>query len=248
MQISRVLLAMSLILSASFSQAKSWTVKSTAQQAQLVELYTSEGCSSCPPADRWLSSLKDQPELFRTVVPVAYHVTYWDYLGWEDTLGLAAHDQRHRQQAAFAGSGVYTPGVFLQGREWRSWRRDPNGPGPSESSNVGELSALEEDGRISVSFTPEPGVEVTRPEAFVTYLRMNETTQVRAGENRGRKLNHDFVAGAVVSKRLRLEEGAWLGTLPEPALEGADAVAIWVKQGNGAFLQAAGGYLNRDSL
>ncbi|MEM1433200.1 MAG: DUF1223 domain-containing protein, partial [Pseudomonadota bacterium] len=147
---------------------------SPAQQAQLVELFTSEGCSSCPPADRWLSSLKGQPELFRSVVPVAYHVTYWDYLGWEDTLGLAAHDQRHRRQAAFAGSGVYTPGVFRQGKEWRSWRRHSRGMMPAGARSVGELTARGADGRITVSFTPEPGVKVLSPEVFVTFLRMDQ--------------------------------------------------------------------------
>lgn len=245
MKLSVALLAVGLIFCASFSQASSWSVKSSAQQAQLVELYTSEGCNSCPPADRWLSGLKDQPELFRDVVPVAYHVTYWDYLGWEDTLGLAAHDQRHRRQAAYAGSGVYTPGVFLKGREWRSWRRDPDGPKPG-SLSVGELTAHEEGGRINVTFTPEPELMVTRPEVFVTYLRMNEITQVRAGENRGRELKHDFVAGAVASKPLRLKADTWQATLAEPRGENADAVAIWVKQSDGTFLQATGGYIAGD--
>ncbi len=243
MQRRRALLAVSLILTAGVSQAATWHVYSDTRQAQLVELFTSEGCSSCPPADGWLSSLKTQPQLFRSVVPVAYHVTYWDYLGWEDTLGLPAHDARHRSQAAFANSAVYTPGVFLQGREWRSWRRHPEGPMPAAADEVGELRAEADNGRIQVTFTPAPGIRVNAPEVFVTYLRMNETTQVRAGENRGRELTHDFVAGAVARERLQLESGVWQVTLPEPPAQDADAVAVWVKQADGTLLQASGGYL-----
>ncbi len=65
----------------------------------LLELYTSEGCSSCPPADRWLSGLRDDPRLWREVVPVAFHVDYWDAIGWPDRFASAAHSERQRTYA-----------------------------------------------------------------------------------------------------------------------------------------------------
>ena len=66
------------------SPAAPVTFASTARQTSLLELYTSEGCSSCPPAEAWLSGLKDNPGLWRDFVPVAFHVDYWNYLGWRD--------------------------------------------------------------------------------------------------------------------------------------------------------------------
>lgn len=84
----------------------------------LVELYTSEGCSSCPPADRWLRNLPARDD----VVALAFHVDYWDYLGWRDRFADSRFTDRQRAMAARAGSGtVYTPEVALDGREWRRW-------------------------------------------------------------------------------------------------------------------------------
>ena len=89
--------------------------------AALVELYTSEGCSSCPPADRWLSQLKPAAEK-GTVVPVAFHVTYWDYIGWRDAFADERHTARQRARAGASGARyVYTPQVVLGGRDFRGW-------------------------------------------------------------------------------------------------------------------------------
>ena len=84
----------------------------------VVELYTSEGCSSCPPADRWLSTLKNRPD----VVALAFHVNYWDQLGWPDRFASAAFTERQRQLMAPSGSRyVYTPQVIANGQDWRGW-------------------------------------------------------------------------------------------------------------------------------
>src|SRR6266704_4673726 len=66
------------------AQNTSLTFQSSGEQVALLELYTSEGCSSCPPAETWLSRLKESPGLWKDFVPVAFHVDYWDYLGWRD--------------------------------------------------------------------------------------------------------------------------------------------------------------------
>src|SRR2546430_7591383 len=87
----------------------------------LVELYTSEGCSSCPPADRWLSCLgkTHRPEV---VVPLALHVDYWDYIGWKDPYAKREFSQRQRRLSQLQRLAlVYTPQVLLEGMDFRSW-------------------------------------------------------------------------------------------------------------------------------
>jgi hypothetical protein len=89
-------------------------------KAALVELYSSEGCSSCPPAEAWLNHLKAAPGLWSEVFPVAFHVDYWDNLGWPDRLASASYTQRQRDYAARLGQdSVYTPEFIVNGHEWR---------------------------------------------------------------------------------------------------------------------------------
>ena len=90
----------------------------------LIELYTSEGCDSCPPADRWLSSLSSR-NLGDRAVALALHVDYWDRLGWKDRFGSAGFSQRQRDESARSGGDfVYTPQVLLQGRDFPQWHTE----------------------------------------------------------------------------------------------------------------------------
>src|SRR5437870_929713 len=90
--------------------------------AALVELYTSEGCSSCPPADRWLSALGQRFGRDR-VVALSLHVDYWDYLGWKDPYAQRQFALRQRKLSQLQRVAlVYTPQVVLQGRDFPSWR------------------------------------------------------------------------------------------------------------------------------
>ncbi|MBW8760754.1 MAG: DUF1223 domain-containing protein, partial [Burkholderiales bacterium] len=92
------------------------TAQSGAAVPRLVELYTSEGCSSCPPADRWLSSLKGQPG----VIAAAFHVDYWNGLGWPDRFSRPAYTERQKQGVGVNGSRyAYTPQIVVNGRDWR---------------------------------------------------------------------------------------------------------------------------------
>ena len=106
------------------SEPPKWcSAVSAAHQTALVELYTSQGCSSCPPADRWLSQLEQRYPRTQ-VVPIALHVSYWDYIGWKDPYARAEFNQRQRDLAAVNGSrSIYTPGVFLQARELPDWSK-----------------------------------------------------------------------------------------------------------------------------
>jgi len=108
-------------LSVAVPVAAECTARSGPQTAALVELYTSEGCSSCPPADRWLSSL-DERYKPGTLVPLALHVDYWDYIGWKDPYGKREHSLRQRRLSQLQRLAlVYTPQVLLQGRDFRGW-------------------------------------------------------------------------------------------------------------------------------
>src|SRR5258708_30257782 len=96
------------------------TFQSEDTPATLLELFTSEGCSSCPPADAWMSKLKTNPGLWKRVVPVVFHVDYWNGLGWPDRFAPAANTARqHRYAAAWRSNSVYTPGFVLNGHERR---------------------------------------------------------------------------------------------------------------------------------
>ncbi len=100
------------------------------RQVRLIELYTSEGCSSCPPADRWLSGLLTESHLWSSVVPIAFHVSYWDYLGWRDPFASEEYAKRQRIYASYGGTNVYTPGFFVNGREWRGFFENRVLPSP----------------------------------------------------------------------------------------------------------------------
>src|ERR1041385_4422499 len=98
------------------------TFQSSGNQTALLELYTSEGCSSCPPAETWLSRLKEDPALWKDFVPVAFHVDYWDYLGWRDPWSAKAFSDRQTSLAeSCSAPSVYTSCFVWNGKEGRGW-------------------------------------------------------------------------------------------------------------------------------
>jgi hypothetical protein len=102
-------------------QAMQCAGQTGARTAALVELYTSQGCSSCPPADRWLSAIGAAYPRER-VVPLALHVDYWDYIGWKDGYAKREFSLRQRKLSQLQKLAlVYTPQVLLQGRDFRGW-------------------------------------------------------------------------------------------------------------------------------
>lgn len=169
--------------------ASGCTVRSGASVPPVVELYTSEGCSSCPPADRWLSTLTRQPE----VIALAFHVDYWDHLGWKDPFGSPAHTQRQYQQQAVNGSRFsYTPQVTINGvdsRQWRSLR--PPLAVPSAASPV--QVRLSRDGDHYTAVVQPTADAPGRLAAYWAVTENQQVSAVRAGENRGETLTHDFV-------------------------------------------------------
>jgi len=243
---SLLLLAFAALGSApSGAQKQGYEFTSSATQNPLVELYTSEGCSSCPPADRWLSGLASSRGLWTDFVPVAFHVDYWDYIGWEDRFASPDYSARQRELAADGGARtVYTPGVFVDGAAWPGWRRA--GAVRGEGRRTGRLNVRVDGLHVGVRFDAADET-ISRPVLHVALLGMGLESAVKAGENRGRKLQHDFVVLGLTSVPLSGDGGSFAGaaTLPAPR-EAADryALAAWISaRGRAAPIQAVGGFL-----
>lgn len=214
----------------------------------LLELFTSQGCSSCPPAERWLSRLKGDSGLWTRVVPVAFHVDYWDDLGWRDPHANARFSQRQWQyQRSGAVSGVYTPGFVLAGHEWRDWTRaaaielPAAGPPGRLQLDLGDAAAV---ARFSPAGNAGPGSYVLH----LVRLGFDLETPVPTGENRGRRLREDFVALDWQSAPMQRRGATWeaeIGFQRKPvAGSGRQALAAWVSTAaDPRPLQALGGWL-----
>lgn len=177
------------------------------ERTPVIELYTSEGCSSCPPADRWLSTLKAQAAEGR-VVAQAFHVGYWDYIGWVDRFAAPAHTARQKELAAVhRARNIYTPQLVRDGQDWRNW-----GGTVSASAQVAEAGILlERTSTDTVEAEVSPAAAVAGWSAYWTVTEHGHGSKVKAGENSGELLKHDFVVRQYVpvgsyqgSQRLRL--------------------------------------------
>jgi hypothetical protein len=176
-------------------------VASGAGTAALVEVYTSEGCSSCPPADRWLSAFAAHGD--PRVVPIAFHVQYWDSLGWKDRFGDPRYTGRQETEARLSGARfVYTPQVVVSGRDFPDWRGKPGFDAAIDAihhrparATLEIASHLAADGTISGSVTSTlgPGLPPTNLTLVVAVVQGGLASRVTAGENRGERLAHDFV-------------------------------------------------------
>ncbi len=182
--------------------AASCSAESGSKTTALVELYTSEGCDSCPPADRWLSSLGGNGYAPDRVVPLALHVDYWDYIGWKDPYAQQQFAGRQRKLTQLQRqSFVYTPQVMLQGQDFRGWR------GPAFEAALARINAQPARARLRLeigdvragTLQVEARAEVPDPARYpdaALYLAAYEnklSSQVTAGENRGHTLMHDYV-------------------------------------------------------
>lgn len=223
-------------------------IRSAETQANLIELYTSEGCSSCPPADRWISGLKDHPALWNQLIPVAFHVDYWDYIGWKDRFAQPGFSDRQRRYARERGlSTVYTPGLMSNGKEWRnfSWRA----PKVANTGRPGLLTVEVSADELQISFEPEKSPGADKLMVSAALLGFGLSSQVTSGENAGRELSHDFVVLTLAKSEMHIEDGSYKATLPRPgsAMESDQyGLAVWVSGNNQQKpLQAAGGWLNQ---
>jgi len=223
------------------------SISSPVQQATLIELYTSEGCYSCPPADQWLATLKSHKQLWTTYVPVAFHVDYWNYLGWRDPFAKAQYSERQRQYASHRYTKtVYTPGLFQNGREWRAWFSDRRLRSPVDN-DVGVLQGAIDNNQLRVSFTPVHDLSAPL-QLNVAVLGFDIMTEVSNGENEGKVLEHDFVALSLGHYQGQVLDNVYQWQIADASIDlnarHAKGIALWVSRvGDPTPIQAAGGWL-----
>ncbi len=179
------------------------TAKSSESRVALLELYTSEGCSSCPPADEWVSKLPSKGLTSDHIVPLAFHVDYWNYLGWRDVFSQTNFAERQRQTAQINHSRfIYTPQLVLNGRDYRRgllWDgtnekiKEINQQKPLADINLTLSTATEGQLQVSGKIVVPAASERQNARAYLALYENNLSNDVKAGENNGRILHHDFV-------------------------------------------------------
>jgi hypothetical protein len=183
------------------------SAKSAAHTVALVELYTSEGCDSCPPADRWLRGLTREGITPDKAVALSLHVDYWDYIGWKDPYANPVFTARQKETSAInKATFVYTPQVLLSGRDFRRWqsgglaaevkRINAQPAGADIALEIHDAGAGRIEVRGGASLNASAGKPGDRADAqLVLALYENGlTSAVQAGENKGVTLQHDYVA------------------------------------------------------
>ena len=225
--------------------AQACSRQSPAHTVALLELYTSEGCSSCPPADQFVGGLRAAGVAQDQAVLLSLHVDYWNYIGWKDPFSRAAFTERQRYLSELAGSrAVYTPEIFVAGRELRNWS---NGV-PAAVKRINDTPA-QANIHIALGLVGAGGlpVEVSAASAkggtlFIALTESAVASRVTAGENQGRTLRHDFVVRewltpvalgrdgkAAVARALAIPPGAVLKNL---------GISAFVQSERGEVLQA----------
>jgi hypothetical protein len=189
-------LALIVFLSVLHAAAAECTAQSGERRVPLLELYTSEGCDSCPPTDRWVSALPARGYGPDRVVVLAFHVDYWDRLGWPDRFAQARFSERQRAVNDRNGARViYTPQLMLNGKDYRRSmlgddlaRQLAQLDGPKARLRLRATTAAN---RLSVNVVSETGA--ADAQTWIALFENALVTDVRAGENRGKRLQHDFV-------------------------------------------------------
>lgn len=179
-------------------------VESSNKTVSIAELYTSEGCDSCPPTDKWFSTISLKKN---SVVPLAFHVDYWDYIGWKDRFGKPGFADRQRTLVSLQGSRtVYTPQIMFNGKDARgntsdarfdSGIRELARKNPAANINLrGQFVADAIDVSVNVNITDES----SRKDAslYIALSENNLVSRVTAGENRGVSLKHDHVVRELI--------------------------------------------------
>jgi hypothetical protein len=239
----RILLIASLLSLPAFA-GEPIVVSSGDNQTAVVELYTSEGCSSCPPADRWLSRLVEIPKDEIDVLALAFHVDYWDYLGWKDRFASADYTSRQRQLGANnLQQTIYTPEFFVNGMEARGTNnilqkiQQANAqPAPLAL----ELTVSREQTSLVVDLH-SPGERDTIGQVHLRYLVYENdlSTDVKRGENSGETLKHQQVVRYMSkAESLQLDNRHHIAISPDWNPERVGVAVLITSPGNRHYLQA----------
>jgi hypothetical protein len=210
----------------------------------LLELYSSESCSSCPPADQWISTFVSHKDLWSRFVPVVFHVDYWNHLDWKDE--LSSSDMTARQVAiskTWTQPAVYTPAVILGGVEWRGWRESKL-----------ERLLVSDNSRLALEIVQDPAglfrVRVSGQTPGVRYivhiakLGMGMSSRITDGENSGKILSHSFVVLDWQNQNLETASITPVKFSTDKHRLEKYAVIAWIEEvGRPIALQATGAFL-----
>ena len=228
------------------SEAKDLVLQSGPEKTAMIELYSSEGCSSCPPAEAWLVSLRRDKNLWKTFVPMEFHVDYWNRLGWVDPFSNKQFTKRqHRYASEWQSSRVYTPGFAKNGEEWRGKKTTPLKKG-NQKVGVLKVQGLS-DRQFKVEFSPQ-GSPKGSYKVHGALLGNGLSTKVPRGENAGEVLKHEFVVLTQAEGVMTKKNSKFLAALKLPksvkAKAGSYSVAFWVTSGGSQKpIQVVGGDL-----
>jgi hypothetical protein len=222
-----------LVMSLGFIAGLAPAAAMAAERPVVVELFTSQGCNSCPPANAYLNELSKGR---RDVLPLAFHVTYWDRLGWKDPFSMAAATERQDRYGRRFGDGSYTPEIVVDGAT--------SAVGSHRGEVGSAIEAARHNGRTAaaVSVTRNGGqvsIEVGAGSGSGTVLLIGfdheHTTPISRGENSGRTLTEDNVVRSI------RPVGQWSGgqlRVSQPFPEGQD-VAVMLEAPDGRIVGAA---------
>jgi hypothetical protein len=234
-----------------FADSGHCEARSSVNRVALLELYTSEGCNSCPPADRWVSTLPARGFTPDRVIPLAFHVDYWDQLGWPDRMAKAQFSVRQRMQAARNRANVvYTPQLLLNGADYRQ-----SGGDSGFGDRITALNHLPAAADLLLRQRSDPaGVEVELEmrlaqvarggaQTFVAITENRLQSAIQAGENQGKLLHHDFVVRELAGPLPQGEAGQvhWKSAVtlrPDWKRPDLSLVAFVQDERNGEILQA----------
>ena len=222
-------------------------------RAQLIELYTSEGCSSCPPADKWLNALVPKVVAAEEVVPLAFHVDYWDRLGWRDRFADPAYTARQYAYSKVSGSSfVFTPQVILAGRNYGAWSsnssvqkdvRNAVAVVPDASFVLRQQAVVSGKLEFEVQAQLRQSVSLSDVRIYAALFQNGLVSNVGKGENSGSRLNHDYVVRGLLTSKAVDQSGKIIFkdsfVLPEDAQVKAMGVAVFAQDvKTGVVLQA----------
>jgi hypothetical protein len=222
-------------------------------RAGLIELYTSEGCSSCPPADRWLRTLVPNVLSAEEVVPLAFHVDYWDRLDWRDRFANPAYTARQYDYAKVSGSAyVFTPQVILAGRNFQAWSdrgsvqqavRSARTVAPDASIVLRQQAVASNKVEFEVQAQLRQDVNFSDVHIYAALFQNGLVSDVGKGENSGSRLQHDYVVRGLLASKAVDRSGQIIFKdhfmLPDDAQVAAMGVAVFAQDvRTGVVLQA----------
>ena len=219
-----------------FQQATNAEI-SQASKLTVVELFTSQSCSSCPPADKLLTEISDDPNM----ITLGFHVTYWDHLHWKDTLSREFATKRQRNYAGYKNTGrVYTPQMIVNGgAEFVGSSRGKLQSAVNKSKPVQPIAITVKNGQIELDLPALPKSEQGDFTLWVYGTQAMHTQPIKSGENRGRTVTY---ANSVLTQKRgdRWDGTARIITLDALESEGLDGITIIAQRDSFGTIVAAG--------